>query len=240
MSRVLRDLAESERRFQEQKNSIQRHMKGDAKLSMRFNSFIGLALLILPSLLIWVFSWVFSPTLEKEKMVGVAQIEKQVKSLSYPELSLTSMDLIESKEALEDATIGPETRFLLGEEGGDLDFDSLDLSSLPAELVKELQEGSFVPPEKELKSRDGLVGHIFKLIQYKDVLKERELPPMDFEVHMYSNEKHRRWVQINGVEHREGSFPNNRVELLRIEPQAVVIRFDNELVEIPALYEWEG
>jgi general secretion pathway protein B len=66
------------------------------------------------------------------------------------------------------------------------------------------------------------------------------LPALNLQTHMYSNDTQRRWVKINGIEFKEGEALNNLVELILIEPRSVTIRFDNELIKIPALYEWNG
>ena len=66
-----------------------------------------------------------------------------------------------------------------------------------------------------------------------------KLPAMNFQTHVYSSQVNKRWVKINGTEYSEGSWIGE-VELVSIEPQSCLIRYQGELIEVPALYDWQG
>ncbi|MDE1240794.1 general secretion pathway protein GspB [Vibrio aestuarianus] len=66
------------------------------------------------------------------------------------------------------------------------------------------------------------------------------LPALNFQTHVYSSRADKRWVKINGVERVEGDVVTSDVNLLAIEPQSTVILFNNQRIEIPALYDWQG
>ncbi len=67
-----------------------------------------------------------------------------------------------------------------------------------------------------------------------------KLPALNFQTHVYSNNVGKRWVRVNGVEYVEGDWVSNDVQLIGIEPQSTKVRFEQEVIEIPALYDWQG
>lgn len=120
-------------------------------------------------------------------------------------------------------------------------LEELDLSSLSPELALKFQSalqatadsGSFNANEK-LSNRETI-----------DIDKTGEqyhgrLPALNLQTHMYSSDKKRRWVKINDHEYSEGDWIENQIQLLKIKPQSVVVEFESQLLELPALYEWQG
>ena len=67
-----------------------------------------------------------------------------------------------------------------------------------------------------------------------------QLPPLNFQTHVYSSNEAKRWVKINDVEYKQGDQVASGLELIAIEPQACVIQFHGESIRIPALYDWQG
>lgn len=67
------------------------------------------------------------------------------------------------------------------------------------------------------------------------------LPKMNFETHMYSSKLTSRWIKVNGSNVHEGEWIVDKVvKLEKILPGSLVVRFDGQNVQIPALYEWAG
>lgn len=125
------------------------------------------------------------------------------------------------------------------QEGDDM-FKGLDLSSLSPELALRVEaaiggEGdSELEPELESK-----------LATSVDLSQQAErwygkLPALNFQTHVYSSDRAKRWVKVNGVEYQEGHTIADGIELVAIEPQACLIRFRGEFIQIPALYDWQG
>ncbi|MGR5361881.1 general secretion pathway protein GspB [Vibrio mediterranei] len=114
------------------------------------------------------------------------------------------------------------------------DLDNLDLSGLDPEIARKVAsainktEPSLVPSNSD---------HI--ALEDNQARYRGRLPAMNLQTHMYSSDAQRRWVKINGQELKEGDRLNN-IQLLAIEPQFITIRFDNDIIDIPALYEWGG
>ncbi|MFA0441224.1 hypothetical protein BCU70_08805 [Vibrio sp. 10N.286.49.C2] len=112
-------------------------------------------------------------------------------------------------------------------------LESLDLSGLDPEIARKVASAmsQIDTPNPVPTNRISLEGNESKY--------QGRLPAMNLQTHMYSSDSHRRWIKINGQELREGDRLNN-VQIVEISPQSVTIRFDNELIEVPALYEWAG
>ncbi len=54
-------------------------------------------------------------------------------------------------------------------------------------------------------------------------------------------EEKNRWVKVNGKEVYQGEWiVPNQVKLITMTPRALTVQFQNQLIEIPALYEWRG
>ncbi len=112
-------------------------------------------------------------------------------------------------------------------------FEQLDLSELSPELALKVESAlntSQVEPEQK--------GQAINLSQQPDAWYDR-LPAMNFQTHVYSSRVAKRWVKINGVEYGEGDWIGD-VELVAIEQQSCIIRYQGELIKVPALYDWQG
>lgn len=112
-------------------------------------------------------------------------------------------------------------------------FERLDLSELSPELALKVESAlntSQVEPEQK--------GEAINLSQQPDAWYDR-LPAMNFQTHVYSSRVAKRWVKINGVEYGEGDWIGD-VELVAIEQQSCIIRYQSELIKVPALYDWQG
>ncbi|MFC5076563.1 hypothetical protein VTH8203_00288 [Vibrio thalassae] len=114
------------------------------------------------------------------------------------------------------------------------DLDNLDLSGLDPEIARKVASAIN-------KTEPSLVTNNSDHIALKDnqARYRGRLPTLNLQTHMYSSDAQRRWVKINGLELKEGDRLNN-IQLLAIEPQFITIRFDNDIIDIPALYDWGG
>ena len=64
------------------------------------------------------------------------------------------------------------------------------------------------------------------------------LPTMDFSAHMYATVPRDRWVRVNGQDKTEGDWIDDRVQIVNIEAQRVVLRFEGEVFAMTALTDW--
>ena len=78
-------------------------------------------------------------------------------------------------------------------------------------------------------------------IQRVDQLPARlltRLPTMDFSAHMYASAPADRWVRVNGDDKGEGDWIADRVQIVNIEAQRVILRFEGEVFSMTALTDW--
>lgn len=125
------------------------------------------------------------------------------------------------------------------EQDQDWQLDQLDLSELSPELAQKVEsalQSDYTGQTEELPT--AAEPETVKLEERLSELRGR-LPAMNLQMHMYSSSADGRWVKINDQELHEGDWLDG-VQLLRIFPREIVVRFDGMQIEIPALYEWQG
>lgn len=81
---------------------------------------------------------------------------------------------------------------------------------------------------------------------YNDVLRIDQLSPavltqmpgMSFSAHMYASNPIDRWVRVNGKRLGEGDYISDDLQLLRIEPDRVILSFKGDDFRMNALSDW--
>ncbi|MCG9581527.1 general secretion pathway protein GspB [Vibrio tubiashii] len=121
-------------------------------------------------------------------------------------------------------------------EGSDDLLSGLDLSQLSPELAQRFESAlsSNAKPESNRQNSEAS-----NLSQQAERWYGK-LPALNFQTHVYSSKPSKRWVKINGVEYNQGDWVSDNIELVAIEQQSCLIRFKGELIEVPALYDWQG
>ena len=64
------------------------------------------------------------------------------------------------------------------------------------------------------------------------------LPSMAFSVHMYASIESERWVRVNGTRMVEGDKIDGMIEIIRIEPQHVILNYTGQTFSMAALTDW--
>mgnify|MGYP003654880084 CR=1 FL=1 len=64
------------------------------------------------------------------------------------------------------------------------------------------------------------------------------LPSMAFSAHMYASVESERWVRVNGTRMVEGDKIDGLIEIVRIEPQRVILNFSGQTFSMAALTDW--
>jgi general secretion pathway protein B len=64
------------------------------------------------------------------------------------------------------------------------------------------------------------------------------LPSMAFSVHMYASIDSERWVRVNGTRMVEGDKIDEIIEIVRIEPQHVILNYSGQIFSMAALTDW--
>ncbi|WP_105900723.1 general secretion pathway protein GspB [Vibrio gangliei] len=136
------------------------------------------------------------------------------------------------------------------EKSQDWNVDDLDLSGLSPELAQRFQtalKGSDISkgPNTSAATKPKATAieppqDAINLIGHESDYRGR-LPKMNFETHMYSSKADSRWIKVNGNNVHEGEWVIDKlVKLEQILPGSLIILFDNQHIQIPALYEWAG
>jgi len=55
---------------------------------------------------------------------------------------------------------------------------------------------------------------------------------------MYASRPDDRWVRVNGIQMSEGDWIDDKVQIVNIEAQQVVLGFEEELFTMAALTDW--
>ncbi len=127
-------------------------------------------------------------------------------------------------------------------EQSDLSLDEIDLSSLPDDLAYQVQaalsENSQAPQsDSDTAAQDN--GSVSQL-EIERSQWQGKLPAMNFQTHIYSSRPDKRWVRVNDKEYHQGDEIAKGVTLEAIKPQSVVVSFEQQRIEIPALFDWQG
>lgn len=127
----------------------------------------------------------------------------------------------------------------------DWNVDNLDLSGLSPELAQRFQSAlekhpAQSKPKTQTTSMPSKPQDAINLVGHESDYRGR-LPKMNFETHMYSSKSQSRWIKVNGNNVHEGEWVINKlVKLDLILPGSLIVTFDNQQLQIPALYEWQG
>jgi len=64
------------------------------------------------------------------------------------------------------------------------------------------------------------------------------VPPMEFSEHIYSSKPNESRVRVNNQVVKEGELINDRMRIVKIEPQQVIIQLQQRQFSLPALSTW--
>ncbi|MFI3275451.1 general secretion pathway protein GspB [Vibrio sp.] len=149
----------------------------------------------------------------------------------------------------EPALTQPTVQSSANDANTDLQADSdllqgLDLTELPPDLALKLEsimgeQQNDAPEPMDSRPAGEMGSQVIELETHTNSLSG-VLPQLDLQTHMYSSSETKRWVKVNGHEVAQGDWIDQDIQLLEIKPQSVVIEFNQQKIEIPALYEWKG
>ncbi|APE05056.1 MAG: general secretion pathway protein GspB [Alteromonas sp.] len=88
-------------------------------------------------------------------------------------------------------------------------------------------------PETKVKVRDDTLR-----VDQLPVRLLTRLPTMNFSAHMYASNPRDRWVRVNGRQLSEGDWIADKVQIINIEAQRVVLAFEDEIFTMAALTDW--
>ena len=165
-------------------------------------------------------------------IVPVASSESSARTSEESELSLAQQE-VQPGVSNENTALQSDSDLLQG----------LDLSELPPDLALKLEsmmgEQQSAPEPMDSRPAGQVGSKVIELESHSNSLSG-VLPKLDLQTHMYSSSETKRWVKVNGQEVAQGDWIGQDIQLLEIKPQSVIIEFNQQKIEIPALYEWKG
>ncbi|WP_165310285.1 general secretion pathway protein GspB [Vibrio ziniensis] len=183
--------------------------------------------------------------------VQVEQVSAPVDYLPYPLFSdlkntyVVSYDTNESLDTVRELPLSDNTTVVnISEpqpinqkenESSSLDLEQLDLRGLSPALVMRVESALKSRESSSTSGNSSAIALVQNAEKYSGIL-----PAMDFQTHVYASSVGKRWIKMNGVEYHEGDELSDGVKLVQINPQTTLIQFEQQLIEIPALYHWQG
>lgn len=122
----------------------------------------------------------------------------------------------------------------------DWQLTDLDLSEFSPEMASAIAQVLDESQPDESVAADLLTAEVRYKLPKDNLHLSGRLPALDLQTHMYASDPSRRWVKINGQELQEGDTFGQGLQLLEITPRYILLSFDQQQIEIPALYEWKG
>ncbi|WP_047048437.1 general secretion pathway protein GspB [Vibrio mexicanus] len=181
------------------------------------------------------------PTFVERELSSVPQVAAVA---SQPnQTSLIATNIVESPPnptTLESPQVLPETV------SPEIDLSEIDLSEFSPLLAQRVESALAQTQFQETSSnKPSSSGSDSQQDFAVDLISQSnryigKLPALNFQTHVYSSNVGKRWVRVNGVEYVEGDWVSDDVQLIGIEPQSTKVRFEREVIEIPALYDWQG
>ncbi len=157
-----------------------------------------------------------------------------------PELTLENNLIEQTKVVSSESKVEPELQSakpIVPQENTAVNLDQLDLSELSPALAMRVE--SALKQSATPNSAQTIPSDTVSLVQRAEQFTGR-LPAMDFQTHVYARDVKKRWIKMNGIEYQEGDWMPDGVELQAITPRTVIVKFDNQSIEIPALHTWKG
>jgi general secretion pathway protein B len=111
---------------------------------------------------------------------------------------------------------------------------SADVLAKFRKAITEVADSPVTPPSfPSLSSKDDVP----RIDQLPAWVMNR-LPSMAFSAHMYASIESERWVRVNGTRMVEGDKIDGMIEIVRIEPQHVILNYSGQAFSMAALTDW--
>lgn len=90
---------------------------------------------------------------------------------------------------------------------------------------------------EQAKPKPDVVLHPKPLTRYPQWYQDL-VPPLNFSEHIYSSKLNESRVRVNNQVVKEGELINDRMRIVKIEPQQVIIQLQERQFSLPALSSW--
>jgi general secretion pathway protein B len=144
------------------------------------------------------------------------------KVIVNPSEQVAVVEAVEPDEVFQTNTSSPEPQI------------SADVLARFRKAITEVEDLPITPATIENKSISEDVPRIDQLPAWVMT----RLPSMAFSVHMYASIETERWVRVNGTRMVEGDKIDGLIEIVRIEPQHVILNYSGQTFSMAALTDW--
>lgn len=186
--------------------------------------------------------------LPRQEMYAPIELESTNVAADTAVVMANTNSTTQTTASAESGRAQPTVQSSMTGESNELQSDSdllkgLDFSELPPELALKLEsimgEQQSAPEPMDSRPAGKTGSQVIELETHTNSLSG-VLPKLDLQTHMYSSSETKRWVKVNGQEVAQGDWIGQDIQLLEVKPQSVIIEFNQQKIEIPALYEWQG
>lgn len=180
----------------------------------------------------------FLPYPEFTELKSTYLIPAQTEQVLAETEDAPSFDIKQTNETtVTKATVAKITEPSISEQNEDapLNLEQLDLSGLSPALAMRVESAMKSTASASKRSNSSAISLVQNADKYSG-----HLPTMNFQTHVYASSESKRWIKMNGVEYHEGDMLADGVMLIEINPQTTLVQFEQQLIEIPALYHWQG
>ncbi len=122
----------------------------------------------------------------------------------------------------------------------EFDLSSLNLDELDPDIARMVSKAIENQPEQNA-TQPTTAERGPSVVKIEDVATRmsRRLPALDFQTHMYASDPSKRWIKVNGQELQQGELMQEGAKVVEIAPRYVVLEYQGERIEFPALFEWQ-
>ncbi|MBF7074833.1 general secretion pathway protein GspB [Glaciecola sp. MH2013] len=151
---------------------------------------------------------------------------------------LTSNDLFSVQGSEESSLSGLSADLLnkVNQAAAEIDENS-EFTASPETDLSRANNGEYISGNPARQSNNDSFQDLPRIDQLSIALQTK-IPSMQFSAHLYSSNAENRWVRINGRRLMEGDYIAEGLQLVNIEPQSVVLAFEDEVFTMNALTNW--
>ena len=161
-----------------------------------------------------------------------------VRALRFPETSKTLETEISFANNVSSSK--PNNKPIQGNPSASSNISSEDLLRRIQEAANDIDKQSSSEPEPyepERASEARTYNDVPRIDQLSPAVLT-QMPGMSFSAHMYASNPIDRWVRVNGKRLGEGDYISDDLQLLRIEPDRVILSFKGDDFRMNALSDW--
>ena len=174
--------------------------------------------------------------IQPEETLAVVQPSKPIKPEPVSPELLKRFEKVIQQMDREERYASKDSKTEQAQQNADSSRPIVDLSKFP--ILNE--QGEILSGQSQSAvqvSREKSVADVPRIDQLPEWVKG-ELPSMAFSAHMYASLPSERWVRVNGQNKREGELIDNKVSIVQISAQHVILNYAGHEFSMLAMTDW--